>query len=367
MTRPEQARKDKTQNLQDFKRAITEASFFRLDKIKVKFTDRCNLRCLKCNHWLPNRENRPDRLSPLSLDEWLDVADQLADLHVKKVAVTGGEPTLDPALPPFMARLTARKVRCSLTTNGTLLAGGVARKLIEAGLSQARFSVDGVSPEVHDASVGVPGSFERLKAGLEELQTLARTENRKLTVNLNTVVSGLNLDSLEDIVNWAAERNVVRILMMGLDKDHLTDDRRQRLDLAEDELERYYRETLPRLMEIGRARGVEVVPLNCHVAPDGSIIHFLDDRDHSIPCNFAWFSAAIYPSGDVQVCCNSRHRRLRFGNVREGSIKDMIHGPTGNRVREVCQAPDFIVHDCRVCPQYADRYTAALQLDLVDR
>jgi MoaA/NifB/PqqE/SkfB family radical SAM enzyme len=343
-----------------FKNAMATNAFYRLDKVKIKIIDQCNLRCLKCNHWLPERGQGPDRQQPLTTSEWLDTARQLIELGVRKAAFTGGEPTLHAGLKDVIRCLAASGVRCSMTTNGTVLAGRLPGELVAAGLSQIRFSVDGPNAEMHDRSVGVAGSFERLMSALKQIRREAAAAGHNIRLAFNTVVSDININHLSPVIEIAAEQGVSQILLMEPSLDHLPQNRRAQLK-ARHSLEKSYQEsTLPELVAAGQRRGVEVTPMGFQVLGDGSI-HKIDRRV-DLPCFFAWYMAAIYPSGDVHVCCHSRDNRLGFGNVRRAPLAEMLKGQEGIRVRQVCQAPARQVPDCRVCDLYTDLFLQAQRL-----
>ena len=346
--------------IESFKRAMADNAFFRLDKVKIKIIDRCNLRCLKCNHWLPERHLGPNRQEPLTTIEWLDTARQLIELGVRKAAFTGGEPTLFPGLKDVINCLSASGVRCSMTTNGTLLNGRLPGELVAAGLSQIRFSVDGPVAELHDRSVGVAGSFERLISAIKQVRREAKAAGQKVRLNFNTVVSDININHLAPMVSLAAELGVTQILLMEPSLNHLPADRRNQLE-ADDDWETHYRDSaLPELIAAGRRLGVEVTPMGFQVLEDGTAQKI--DSKIDLPCFLAWYTAAIYPGGDVQVCCHSHDSRLGFGNVRQARLAEMLKGPSGSRVRSVCQAPARQVPDCRACDLYTDLFRQARRL-----
>jgi MoaA/NifB/PqqE/SkfB family radical SAM enzyme len=347
-------------DIDSLRRAMAANTFYRLDKVKIKIIDQCNLRCLKCNHWLPERRQGPNSQSPLTTDEWLDTARQLIELGVKKAAFTGGEPTLYPGLSDVIHCLAESGVRCSMTTNGTLLTGRLPGDLVSAGLSQIRFSVDGPSAELHDRSVGVAGSFGRLMSALKQIRLEARAAGQKIRLTFNTVVSDINMKHLPPLIDIAAEQGVGQILLMEPSLGHLPITRRDQLKTQQDLEQCYEKSTLPELIVAGRRAGVTVTPLGFQVLGDGSVQRI--DRGLEFPCFLAWYTAAIYPGGDVQVCCHSRDQRLGFGNVRRTPLAEMLQGPAGDRVRDVCQAPTRYVQDCRVCDLYTDLFLQAKRL-----
>ena len=67
----------------------------------------------------------------------------------------------------------------------------------------------------------------------------------------------------------------------------------------------------------------------------------------SWPLNHAYFSV----NGDMFICCNDYHQREVFGNIRDGSIDDIMMSPAALRVRRrvfgVEDAPgDYICRSC---------------------
>ena len=93
----------------------------KLDYIRVSITDRCNLRCIYCMppegvDWKPHD-------SMLTFEEILRLCRIMADLGIKKIKVTGGEPLVRRGLAAFVKSLKALPgiEKVTLTTNGLLL------------------------------------------------------------------------------------------------------------------------------------------------------------------------------------------------------------------------------------------------------
>ena len=79
----------------------------KIEYLRISVTDRCNFRCLYCMplaglQWLPKEEI-------LSYEEIGSVVRQLAPLGLRRIRITGGEPTIRPQLERLlMSRLEAR-------------------------------------------------------------------------------------------------------------------------------------------------------------------------------------------------------------------------------------------------------------------
>ena len=104
--------------------------------LRVSVTDRCNFRCPYCmprEIFGPGYEFLP-RAEILSFEEIARLAGVFRRLGLRKLRLTGGEPTLRAELPSLVAmlRAAAPEADIALTTNGSRLVS-LARPLAEAG------------------------------------------------------------------------------------------------------------------------------------------------------------------------------------------------------------------------------------------
>ncbi len=166
-----------------------------LHDLRVSLTDRCNLRCVYC---VPSGYAgvRPRR-EPLRDDELLLLVRAAAELGVRKLRLTGGEPTLRPGLVDLVRELAAIAglEDIGMTTNGLLLEP-LAAPLAAAGLRRVNVSLDTTDPEKFRRITG-GGRLERVLAGIAAAEAAGL-----VPVKLNTVVvRGFNDD---DVVSLAA-------------------------------------------------------------------------------------------------------------------------------------------------------------------
>ena len=94
----------------------------RIEYLRISVTDRCNFRCLYCMpvaglQWLPKSDI-------LSYEEIAQIVRELAPLGLRRLRITGGEPTLRPDLNLLIEMLSSiRGIEdLSLSTNGVRLA-----------------------------------------------------------------------------------------------------------------------------------------------------------------------------------------------------------------------------------------------------
>src|SRR5919107_291792 len=96
-------------------------SFGRLhNNLRISVTDRCNIRCYYC---MPENAEFGRRSDILSFEEIARFARITAQLGIRKIRLTGGEPLVRKNLPDLVAQLAtiAGIDDLALTTNGVLL------------------------------------------------------------------------------------------------------------------------------------------------------------------------------------------------------------------------------------------------------
>ncbi|WCB93199.1 GTP 3',8-cyclase [Baekduia alba] len=113
----------------------------RISDLRVSVTDRCNFRCQYC---MP-AEGLPwlERDGVLTFEEIARLTTLLAEMGIRTVRLTGGEPLVRRDFPRLAAMLTpiAGLDEVSVTTNGYLLERDAAA-LVEAGIARFNVSVD---------------------------------------------------------------------------------------------------------------------------------------------------------------------------------------------------------------------------------
>jgi cyclic pyranopterin phosphate synthase len=117
-----------------------------IEYLRISVTDRCNFRCQYCMPleglpWLPKAEI-------LRYEEIAEIVRQLAPLGLKRIRITGGEPTIRPQLATLvrMLRDIAGVEDIALSTNGVKLPE-MSQALRDAGLDRVNISADSLRSE----------------------------------------------------------------------------------------------------------------------------------------------------------------------------------------------------------------------------
>jgi cyclic pyranopterin phosphate synthase len=169
-----------------------------IEYLRISVTDRCNFRCLYCMpqeglQWLPREQI-------LTYEEIAEVVGQLAPLGLRRLRITGGEPTIRPNLPALirMLRAVPQIEDIALSTNGVRM--DLARELREAGLDRVNMSADSLRP----ARIA---KIARRDLGFDPVQAAAAAEAAGLgPIKINMVVMrGINDDEVLDFARLTLE------------------------------------------------------------------------------------------------------------------------------------------------------------------
>ncbi|MFH1791324.1 MAG: radical SAM protein, partial [Candidatus Omnitrophota bacterium] len=162
-------------------------------------THRCNLYCRMCGV----RESG-DPLKELSLVEIRALARILRSSGVIYVSIGGGEPLLRDDLPEAIRAFSDNGITVRLLTNGTIVTGDRAKKLVSAGLRNVSVSLDTLDPEEQDSICGVKGAWDRIMDAIFIFSGLI--PRRAGILLINTVVSPVNIAKLPGLVKFAEKK-----------------------------------------------------------------------------------------------------------------------------------------------------------------
>jgi MoaA/NifB/PqqE/SkfB family radical SAM enzyme len=112
--------------------------------VQFYITARCNLTCQQCNIIYANSDVRE-----VTIDEIQRIADNLAELGVAIVLLTGGEPFVRKDLPEIIRAFESRGIHVRMQTNGLASEEKIVAA-IEAGGKDISISLDSLRPSVQD-------------------------------------------------------------------------------------------------------------------------------------------------------------------------------------------------------------------------
>lgn len=154
---------------------------------------------LACRHCRASALPQPDP-AELDTEQAFALVDQVRRLG-SMLILTGGDPLERPDLFEIIAYARALHVPVAVTPATTpKLTEQLVAQLKEAGVAALGLSLDGSTPERHDAFRAVPGTFECAMRALEW------AKGARLPVQVNTTVSRQTLDDLPAVFDLLRTR-----------------------------------------------------------------------------------------------------------------------------------------------------------------
>ncbi|HAM39822.1 MAG TPA: radical SAM/SPASM domain-containing protein [Candidatus Omnitrophica bacterium] len=163
-------------------------------------TQACDLACVHCR-----AEAQPAALpGELTTSEGTALLDQIADLGAAICVLSGGDPLKRQDLLTLIRHGKQRGLRMGTIPAATpRLTEDVVRDLTAAGLDQMALSLDFSTAEAHDRFRGVAGAFAKV------MEAAGWAHRASLPLQLNTVLSAMNLNDLEGLIALVQRLGIV--------------------------------------------------------------------------------------------------------------------------------------------------------------
>lgn len=170
-----------------------------INYLRISLTDRCDLRCIYCMP--PSGIEKKAHSDLLTLEDIYLIAEQMVELGIDKIRLTGGEPTVRLGLVPFVKRLAQLPIRdLAMTTNGHSLLT-FAKPLKEAGLQRLNISLDSLDP-INYKQITRGGDLRRTLDGIDLALDLG------YVVKINVVLGRWNEAEIADFLTLADDKDI---------------------------------------------------------------------------------------------------------------------------------------------------------------
>ena len=262
--------------------------------VLLELTYRCNLDCFFCYNDLGLSG------APLTTDDYLRLLDDLRDLQVMVLVLSGGEPLASPVFWPLGARARELGFVTRIKSNGHALTRNVAGRIKdEIDPYVVEVSLHGARAATHDRQTRVPGSFDKLMGNLREMREVG------LRVKLNSTLTRWNENEIEDMFALADSME----LPLSFDPVVTPRDNGDRTPLeisaSTEHLKRLYKIIGSRKPDRAKSNAV-------HRATQG--------QRERMNCGTGSATLAVDPFGNVYPCIQWRRP---VGSLHRQSIKDI--------------------------------------------
>lgn len=285
--------------------------------ISVEPTTVCNLKCPQC----PTGAGTLQRSKgTMELSLFQSIIDQLSPATVIVNLYLQGEPLLYPAIGEFIRYANAKRLYTILSTNGQLLDGKMAKKLVDSGLSKIIISLDGVTEQSY-AEYRVGGTLQKVLDGLDALQREKKSAGSNLPfVELQFIVFEHNQHEINQIKLIARDYAVDKLTIKTA---QIINPQANARPATQRELTRYVTDELDLKMK-GR----------CY--------------RH---CFKSWHSMVFTWDGAAAPCCYDKDLNHSQGSLKQASIDELWRGHTIQSFREKILTENEPFEMCTNCPE----------------
>jgi len=149
----------------------------------------CNNQCHFCSN--------PSNWANITYERWIELIDDFIEKKYGWIIFTGWEPTLSPDLSRWIEYSTLKNIDCRIISNWMMCSNlDYVKKLSDAGLSLAHFSLYSYIPEIHDFLTDTPWSYKKL------LKSIQNALKLWIRVQLNCVINKYNQTHLDKTVKF---------------------------------------------------------------------------------------------------------------------------------------------------------------------
>jgi Fe-coproporphyrin III synthase len=317
----------------------------RPSEIIWNITNRCNLLCDHC--YVAADDHAKTR--QLTDDESIALVEQMGELELPLLFITGGEPMLRPNFWDILATARECGIKTTISTNATLIDRAAARRLKSHGIDYAAISIYGPA-DFHDEMVRVPGTYQKIISAIEQL----RAED--VGVCVKTTVSQATWPFIYDTIALAKKLGAGLVYPCDLITAGRSEDKRsQRVsaaqwrELADYMLEEVLSEEGGIEFDIGAMPSIAAYLATKLVERGFDIHEALDRLSVMSSCPVGKGLMNINSEGDILPC--SFAQDYRVGNVREMPLADAarkLFEIGGTAVGGRCADCDF-TRICRGC------------------
>lgn len=166
----------------------------------AELTHRCPLKCAYCSN--PIELAAKDK--ELSESEWIDIINQSAELGIRQISFTGGEPCLRADLPSLVHASISKGLYVNLITSGVNLTESTLNSLVEAKVDHIQLSFQDTDSAEAKRICGVDALAKKKKiAEMIAQQPVAFT--------INLVIHRNNHTRLEQMIDMAVSFGATKI------------------------------------------------------------------------------------------------------------------------------------------------------------
>jgi radical SAM protein with 4Fe4S-binding SPASM domain len=314
-------------------------------EVKLEITGKCNFKCEFCQNKTSFLKH-PDAGTDLDYEGWERIIDNVAEAGVKKVRITGGEPTTRSDMYQLIDHASKKNLNVTLNTNAYLLT--------EENINLIKDKLDYVLIPIHSLDDGEEFVISGVEKAFTKKTDIIKyiKNNTNITVGCNTLINRKNIDKIEifcDLMRtlcvdeWFLSFPVPTGNKMDITNDGVKEIVEKLLEYNKKHNKRY---------NIGKCAAIPF----CAYSPRKLLELSQFTKVGAINCG-PYNEIVIDPKGNIKPCYSLNHD---LGNALKTDFKSILEHPLIKRfkqkefVPEVCKSCKLVeicMGGCRYIPQ----------------
>lgn len=301
-------------------------------QVTIDLTDRCQLKCTTCSKWKTVASDVIQK--ELTTEEWKKVI-----LNIKNwlgndgfyFCFSGGEPFLRKDIFELADYAKSLGLHVASMTNAYSIQN-MYEKIVDSSIESVNISLNALNnPDVHNVSRGREEAYARTIDTILTLKRISEQKNKKLGINIATVMFPENIDEVIPLVEFMHKYKLNGIMFQLIDDIEAFHayNYQKGIDTDNYKMPKYLRDKYQKMA----SRAIEVVDKLIEMKKSGYSIYNSyeqlealkvlfnnpDDILKQITCDVASTNVGIDPYGDVRLCFNM----YPVGNVKENSLEEI--------------------------------------------
>ena len=286
---------------------VTEFPLF----LQLDMNQNCNLRCCHCINKRPENIARYYTKKPLSWQDYKNIVREGEDYGCPSIAPQGNnEPLLMKDLERYIKYAHDHGfIDIMMNTNATLLTERRAKKLLDAGLTRIRFSIDAATPQTY-AKIRIGGNYCEVIKNIERFLNLKESKGYRLPITgVSLCKMSTNEHELDDFFRyWENKVDFVTVQTFVP-------------PVLEEDFSHYYSSSQ---IEAGEKLKVFKCPQP--------------------------FQRVVIRNHDITPCCAMFSSKLKIGELGKQNIYEVWHSDQMKRLREINKNGEYFKNDiCKKC------------------
>lgn len=271
----------------------------------------CNMRCGHCGSSCA--EPLADELNT---EEALDLCDQIAEMGLRWITLSGGEPLTRKDILKLVKRLSEKGVAVNIITNGWLLEREMVRKLKENGISTVAISIDG-TPEIHD-KIRCKRAFEHARNAFFIMKEFGIHTGAVTTITKQNI--NILKELKEELINMGVQTWQVQL---GLPMGNLKE--RPGWVLEPEQI----KDIIDFCYDTAKEGRIGIFPADCigYYTKKELEIKRMSYKSNMVSiwdgCNAGIRGFGVLHNGDILGCTSIRSREYIEGNIRKRPLREI--------------------------------------------